>query len=101
LLVFLAAFFFAGIRSTSLPRKVIGASQRSEQPPLPPGLATGLAGAGEPFLEFAARDAPDPTDPDRRNAFRIRVVHCAEAAQDGRGVNAQAPRHFVGREELV
>src|SRR5439155_14790309 len=75
--------------------------QRSEQPSLPPGLATGLAGASEPFLEFAARDAPDPTDPDRRDAFRIRVVHCAEAAQDGRGVNAQALRHFVGREELV
>ena len=75
--------------------------QRSEQPSLPPGLATGLAGASEPFLEFASRDAPDPTDPDRGNALRIRVVHCAEAAQDGRGVNAQALRHFVGREELV
>src|SRR2546423_1426203 len=74
--------------------------QRSEQPPLPPGHPTGLAGAGEPFLELASRDAPDPTDPDRRNALRVRVVHCAEAAQDGRGVDAQALGHLVGRQEL-
>jgi len=100
--VFLAAFFFAGIPVTSLPQKMSEAlCELSEQPPLAAGRTIRAAGAAEPFFELTARDPPDTTDPDRGDPRRVRVVHRAEAAQDGRGVNAQAGGDLVGRQVLV
>jgi hypothetical protein len=97
---FLAAFFFAGI-SDHLPSSKTVQRSPSEQSALTPGQALGLPGAGQPFLELSPGDPPDTTDPDRGYPRRVRIVHRAESAQDGRGVNAQAPRDLIGREVFV
>ena len=85
---------------TSLPTRVIWRAT-SEEASLTPGQARCLARAREPFLELFPWNSPDPTDPHRRNAGWIWVVHRAESAQDGRGVDAEPPRDFFRREELL
>ena len=73
----------------------------SEEASLPTGQARCLAGTSKPLLELFSWDAPDPTDPNRRDAAWILVVHCAETAQDGRWMDAEPPRDLVCREELL
>ena len=94
------AFFFAVIELTSSLRKLVR-RPRSEQSALAPGQARCLPGAAQPFLELSPGYPPDPTDPHRGYPRRVRVVHRAESAQDGRGMNAQALRDLVGREVFV
>ena len=72
----------------------------SEEASLTPTQARGLRGAREPFLELFPWYPPDPTDPHRRYAAWVWIVHRAETAQDGRGVNAEPPRDLVRGEEL-
>ena len=95
------AFFFAGIID-HLPSFPSPRSRRlSEQSALAPGKALGRPGACQPLLELSPRDPPDTTDPHRGYPRGVRVVHRAESAQDGRGVDAQACRDLVGRQILV
>jgi len=99
---FFAAFFFlAGINDhlPSFPSPEI--PWRSEQSALTPGEAFGRPGADQPLLELSPWDPPDTTDPHSGYPRGVRVVHRAETAQDGRGVNAQAPGDLLRREVLV
>ncbi len=101
LAVFLAAFFFlAGIGITSLP-SLTRPTAPSEQSALTPGQALGLPGAGQPLLELAAGYPPDPTDPHCGYPRGVRVVHRAETAQDGRGMNTQAAGDLISGQVLV
>ena len=72
-----------------------------EQSALPASGGRTARGPVQPFLELAPRDAPDSTDPHGGDSCRVWVVHRAESAQDGRGVNAQALRDLIRGQVLV